>query len=108
MRWTNVCLAAVSLLTAGLNAADAPTASTASVRLADGFDCPVGRDGAKNYYVARGFRVNGHLGEDWNGQGGGDTDLGDPVFCTAHGVVVFAQDYKLGWGKRRHRAARIS
>ena len=98
MRWTNVCLAAVSLLTAAVNAADAPSASTASVRLADGFECPVGRDGAKNYYVARGFRVNGHLGEDWNGQGGGDTDLGDPVFCTAHGIVVFAQDYKLGWG----------
>ena len=94
MRWTNVGIAAVTLLTTAL-AADAPTVA---VRLADGFECPVGRDGAKNYYVARGFRVNGHLGEDWNGEGGGDTDLGDPVTCTAHGIVVFAQDYKLGWG----------
>ena len=98
MRRTNLGLATISLLASALNAADPPAASNASVRLADGFDCPVGRDGAKNYYVARGFRVNGHLGEDWNGQGGGDTDLGDPVTCTAHGVVVFAQDYKLGWG----------
>ena len=94
MRWTKISFAAASLLTTAL-AADAPTAS---VRLADGFECPVGRDGAKNYYVARGFRPNGHLGEDWNGEGGGDTDLGDPVTCVAHGVVVFAQDYKLGWG----------
>ncbi len=94
MRWTNFGVATITLLTTAL-AADAPTAS---VRLADGFECPVGKDGAKNYYVARGFRVNGHLGEDWNGEGGGDTDLGDPVTCTAHGVVVFAQDYKMGWG----------
>ena len=94
MRWTNVGVAAIFFLTTAL-ASDAPTVA---VRLADGFECPVGRDKVKNYYVARGFRVNGHLGEDWNGEGGGDTDLGDPVTCTAHGIVVFAQDYKLGWG----------
>jgi hypothetical protein len=70
----------------------------ASVRLADGFDCPVGKDGTKRYYKARGFRPNGHLGEDWNGAGGGDTDLGDPVYCTAHGIVVFARDFRMGWG----------
>ncbi|RYD62218.1 MAG: hypothetical protein EOP84_34825, partial [Verrucomicrobiaceae bacterium] len=55
---------------------------TATVPLADGFDLPVGRDGTKKYYKARGFRSNGHLGEDWNGEGGGDTDLGDPVYST--------------------------
>ena len=71
---------------------------TASVRLADGFDCPVGRNGTKQYYKARGFRANGHLGEDWNGAGGGDTDLGDPVFAVAHGAVVLARDCRLGWG----------
>ena len=94
MRWTILGLAAATLLTTAL-AVDGPTLP---VRLADGFECPVGRGGAKNYYVARGFRTNGHLGEDWNGQEGGDTDLGDPVTCTAHGIVVFAQDYKMGWG----------
>lgn len=66
--------------------------------MADGFDCPVGQDGTKRYYKARGFRPNGHLGEDWNGAGGGDTDLGDPVYCTAHGIVVFARDFRMGWG----------
>lgn len=76
----------------------APASDFASTPLADGFDIPVGRDGTKKYYKARGFRQNGHLGEDWNGEGGGDTDLGDPVYSTAHGLVVFARDYRLGWG----------
>src|SRR6186713_1615194 len=71
---------------------------TASVRLADGFGIPVGLDNGKKYYKARGFRPNGHLGEDWNGVGGGDTDLGDPVYCTANGLVVYARDYRAGWG----------
>ncbi len=71
---------------------------SATIPLAEGFSIPVGVDGAKKYYKARGFRQNGHLGEDWNGEGGGDTDLGDPVYATAAGIVVFAQDYKLGWG----------
>jgi murein DD-endopeptidase MepM/ murein hydrolase activator NlpD len=78
--------------------APALAAEMASVPLADGFEVPVGRDGTKSYYKARGFRQNGHLGEDWNGTGGGDTDLGDPVYSTAHGIVVFARDYRLGWG----------
>lgn len=79
----------------------APIASSAlemaSVPLADGFDLPVGQNG-KSYYKARGVRPNGHLGEDWNGTGGGDTDLGDPIYSAADGIVTFAQDYRLGWG----------
>jgi murein DD-endopeptidase MepM/ murein hydrolase activator NlpD len=101
MRWTALCLAAAFHVASAPSEAEDSTSvagQTASVRLADGFDSPVGREGTKRYYVARGFRANGHLGEDWNGEGGGDTDLGDPVFCTAHGIVQFAQDYKMGWG----------
>jgi len=66
--------------------------------LADGFDYPVGKPNGAGYYVYRGFSSNGHLGEDWNGNGGGDTDEGDPVYSTAHGVVLFAEDYRKGWG----------
>ena len=54
MRWKNACFAAATLLTTALAADNA----TAPVRLADGFECPVGRDGSKNYYVARGFRYS--------------------------------------------------
>lgn len=71
---------------------------TAFIRLADGFDFPVGKPDAKGYYRARGFRVNGHLGEDWDGVGGGDTDLGDPIYCIGDGIVVFARDCHMGWG----------
>ena len=71
---------------------------TAFVKLADGFDLPVGKPDAQGYYKARGFRSNGHLGEDWDGVRGGDTDLGDPVYCIGDGAVVFARDCHQGWG----------
>ena len=71
---------------------------TAFTRLADGFDFPVGKPHGQGYYKARGFRPNGHLGEDWDGLGGGNTDLRDPVYSIGDGVVVFARDVHLGWG----------
>ena len=66
--------------------------------LADGFDYPVGKPNGTGYYKARGFWPNGHLGEDWNGRGGGNTDLGHPVYSIAHGVVVYSADFRAGWG----------
>jgi Peptidase family M23 len=74
------------------------TSRTVSIPLADGFDFPVGKPNATSYYKARGFTQNGHRGEDWNGKGGGNTDLGDPVYSTADGVIVFSQDIRQGWG----------
>jgi murein DD-endopeptidase MepM/ murein hydrolase activator NlpD len=71
---------------------------SAFVRLADGFDLPVGKPDARGYYKARGFTAHGHLGEDWDGVGGGDTDLHDPVYCIGDGIVVFARDCHQGWG----------
>ena len=92
MRRTLLCLALLLGLTRAASALE-----MVDLPLADGFDLPVGKNG-KNYYKARGVRPNGHLGEDWNGTGGGDTDLGDPIYSAADGIVTFAQDYRLGWG----------
>ncbi len=70
------------------------------MHLADGFDFPVGKPDAAGYYKSRGLRLRAprHFGEDWNGRGGGDTDLGDPVYSIGDGIVTFAYDVKGGWG----------
>lgn len=64
----------------------------------DGFDFPVGPPSAKGYYNAQGFGKNYHLGDDWNGVGGGNSDLGDPIHVIANGYVVEASENGLGWG----------
>lgn len=71
------------------------------VPLADGFDFPVGKPSAAGYYKARGLRLRSpvHYGEDWNGRGGGDSDLHDPIYAIADGVVTFAYDVRVGWGR---------
>jgi murein DD-endopeptidase MepM/ murein hydrolase activator NlpD len=71
---------------------------TAFTKLADGFDFPVGKPESEGYYKARGFRSGGHMGEDWDGIRGGDTDFKDPIYCIGDGIVVFARDVHLGWG----------
>ena len=68
------------------------------IPLADGFDYPVGKPDAVGYYKARGYHPKGHHGEDWNGKGGGNTDLGDPVYACGDGVVVQSRDVRVGWG----------
>jgi len=42
----------------------------------------------KNYDGTAYFNDDYHPGEDWNGQGGGDTDLGQPIYAAAGGKVV--------------------
>ena len=65
------------------------------------FDFPVGPPDAKDYYKFRGFlpKKLEHLGEDWNGKHGGDSDYGDFVYACADGMVWEAKDYKGGWGQ---------
>ena len=82
---------------------------------ADGFDFPIGdREGkgiytdkatGKNHdgwYIATQFAeeydLGIHPGEDWNGAGGGNTDLGQNVFAVANGRVVFAEHCGRLWG----------
>jgi murein DD-endopeptidase MepM/ murein hydrolase activator NlpD len=73
---------------------------TAKVPLTDGFDFPVGPPDGSGYYKARGMRLRPpvHFGEDWNGAGGGDSDMGAPVHSIGDGVVTWAYDVHQGWG----------
>lgn len=70
----------------------------APTRSADGFDMPVGKPNADGYYRSRGLIIGRHMGDDWNGNGMGNTDLGAPVYATANGLVVYAKDARMGWG----------
>ncbi|MCB1179142.1 MAG: M23 family metallopeptidase [Leptospiraceae bacterium] len=70
-----------------------------------GFIFPVGKGKAKGYYIAQNFRQknkhfgdNYHLGEDWNGNGGGNTDYGDPILAISNGLVVYTGFGGPGWG----------
>lgn len=62
------------------------------------FDFPVGKPTSKGYYNAQKFRENDHLGEDWNGVGGGNSDLGDPIYSISNGYVHSSENIGGGWG----------
>jgi murein DD-endopeptidase MepM/ murein hydrolase activator NlpD len=80
------------------------------IPISDGFDFPVGPRGNNvdvfkthkidtvlvdpDYFDSLGFW---HPGEDWNGRGGGDTDLGDPIYAISNGKVVDFGHYRV-WG----------
>ena len=66
--------------------------------IAEGFDFPVGKPNAQGYYNAQKFKKNNHLGDDWNGIKGGNTDLGDSIYAVANGYVSEARDLEGGWG----------
>lgn len=79
-------------------ALNAQSAESIRCLLADGFDFPVGKPNGDGYYKARGYWPNGHLGEDWNGRGGGDSDLNSPIYATARGIVIISENVGVGWG----------
>jgi hypothetical protein len=78
------------------------------------FDPPMGSEhGALTYNAQKFWEMNEkrggrHTGDDLNGIGGMDSDLGDPVFSVADGRVIYAGEPSSGWGNTliiAHRAA---
>ncbi|HRH96682.1 MAG TPA: M23 family metallopeptidase [Prosthecobacter sp.] len=72
---------------------------TATLPLATRFDMPLGSEDGAFTYNARAFRIERHLGDDLNGIGGENSDLGDPVFAAGAGRVVYAGIPHESWGK---------
>ena len=80
---------------------------TATLPLATRFDMPLGSEHGAFTYNARAFRIERHLGDDLNGIGGYNSDLGDPVYAAAAGRVVFAGVPGQGWGNMVILAHRV-
>lgn len=85
------------------------------IPVADGFDFSVGDANGRGSYkdLTTGTQYTGwyiatqynesyslgiHTGEDWNGNGGGNTDLGQDVHAVANGRVKFAENCGRLWG----------
>src|SRR5438552_8274588 len=70
----------------------------ASLPTAARFDFPLGSENGALAYNAQRFTENHHLGDDLNGIGGENSDLGDPVYAVADGRVLLARNGGPGWG----------
>jgi murein DD-endopeptidase MepM/ murein hydrolase activator NlpD len=79
----------------------------AELPLAIQWDMPMGSELGALTYNAQPFRITRHLGDDLNGIGGYHSDLGDPVWAAASGIVVYCGMAGPGWGKMVILASRV-
>ncbi|MEY2558377.1 MAG: hypothetical protein QOE34_1802 [Verrucomicrobiota bacterium] len=75
-----------------------PPLFLASLPTAARFDFPLGSENGALAYNAQPFTQNRHLGDDLNGIGGENSDLGDPIYAVADGRVLLAREGGPGWG----------
>ncbi len=75
-----------------------PPLEMASIPTATRFDFPLGNEHGAMAYNAQHFTENRHLGDDLNGIGGENSDLGDSVYAVADGRILLAREGGPGWG----------
>lgn len=79
----------------------------AELPLAVRFELPMGGEDGALVYNAQPFRITRHLGDDWNGIGGWNSDRGDAVYASGTGRVVYAGVPGPGWGNMVILAHRV-
>lgn len=80
---------------------DFPSAwKSAEIPLAMRFDPPMGDlvYNAQKFWEMNEKRGGHHTGDDLNGIGGMNSDLGDPIYSVADGLVLYAGEPSSGWG----------